>query len=98
MPTFDIHYAAYSPGRVLTYYLLEYCFTQGVEVFDFTIGAEAYKFEWTGDAAQLTSFVSSGVGDRAFRYLLALRDPAALTHRLLAAIRGPLSLGKSSWR
>jgi CelD/BcsL family acetyltransferase involved in cellulose biosynthesis len=69
MPSFDRRYEAYSPGRVLIYYLLEDCFSHGVEVFDFSIGGEAYKYHWTTDEAQVTSFVGNGPWGRAFRCL-----------------------------
>jgi CelD/BcsL family acetyltransferase involved in cellulose biosynthesis len=36
----------YSPGRLLFEDLLEWCFTQGIEVFDFGIGDEEYKNEY----------------------------------------------------
>ncbi|MFA6222712.1 MAG: GNAT family N-acetyltransferase [Desulfomonilaceae bacterium] len=47
MPTFEGgKWARYSPGRLLLEYLLEWCFNNGVERFDFTGGAEDYKLEW----------------------------------------------------
>ncbi|MCU1273286.1 MAG: protein involved in cellulose biosynthesis (CelD)-like protein [Bryobacterales bacterium] len=82
MPSFDSDLATYSPGRVLTYYLVEDCFTNGVEIFDLTIGAEAYKYHWTRDEVHLTSFVGNGARGRAFRYLVQSRKG-----RLLSPIR-----------
>ena len=39
-------YDAYSPGAVLLRRVLEWACDQSLEVFDFTIGDEAYKFDW----------------------------------------------------
>jgi CelD/BcsL family acetyltransferase involved in cellulose biosynthesis len=42
------------------YYLLELCFKQGVSSFDFCIGSDQYKYEWTNEAIPTTSFVNKG--------------------------------------
>jgi CelD/BcsL family acetyltransferase involved in cellulose biosynthesis len=91
MPTYDGQYAAYSPGRVLIYYLLEDCFANGVGVFDFSIGAEQYKYEWTGDEVHLKSFVRNGAFASVFGYLLRATDPLSLARRLPSAIRQQMS-------
>jgi hypothetical protein len=44
---YDAAFAAYSPGKVHVALLLEECMRDGVEVFDFLCGDEAYKFAWT---------------------------------------------------
>jgi CelD/BcsL family acetyltransferase involved in cellulose biosynthesis len=36
----------YSPGRLQLFELFEWCFENGVTVFDFTIGDEPYKKDW----------------------------------------------------
>lgn len=66
MPAYDHHYGTYSPGRVLAYYLIRDCFEQGVDVFDFSIGSEEYKYEWTRDEVAITSFVSDTLPGRLF--------------------------------
>ncbi len=66
MPSYDYRYASYSPGRVLAYYLIRDCFAQGVELFDFSIGSEEYKYEWTKDQVPITSFVSNTFAGRLF--------------------------------
>lgn len=66
MPAYNHRYGAYSPGRVLAYYLLRECFAQGVEIFDFSIGNEEYKYEWTRDDVAITSFVSDTLPGRLF--------------------------------
>jgi CelD/BcsL family acetyltransferase involved in cellulose biosynthesis len=91
MPTYDSRYAAYSPGRVLIYYLLEDCFANGVAIFDFSIGVEQYKYEWTRDEVHLKSFVRKGAFARMFGYLLRGTDRLSLARRLPPAIRQPLS-------
>jgi CelD/BcsL family acetyltransferase involved in cellulose biosynthesis len=90
MPTYDSQYAAYSPGRVLIYHALKDCFANGLKVFDFTIGAEQYKYEWTGDEVRLTSFVRSGAFASMFSYLLRVTDPVSLARRIPSAIRQPM--------
>ncbi len=47
MPAFNSEYMAYSPGKVHLAMLLERAIDQGVEVFDFLTGDEAYKKVWT---------------------------------------------------
>lgn len=84
MPSFAGKYGAYSPGRVLIYYLLEECFAQGVKVFDFTVGSEPYKYDWTRDEVTMTSFMGNAPTTRAVRYLLPFRDPRSLTARMRA--------------
>lgn len=86
MPSFDNEYAAYSPGRVLIYFLLKHCYEHGVEVFDFTAGNEKYKYDWTRDEALVTSFMGNDIATRTARFLLRLRDPRALISRVLAAL------------
>src|SRR6185369_14898373 len=38
--------ARHSPGNALMRRLFEWCIANGVEVFDFTIGDEPYKYDW----------------------------------------------------
>jgi len=96
MPTYDGQHAAYSPGRLLIYHALEECFSNGVDVFDFTIGAEQYKYEWTGDEVHLTSFVRNGAAANVFGYLLRATDPLALARRLPSAIRRQLPYARKT--
>jgi CelD/BcsL family acetyltransferase involved in cellulose biosynthesis len=90
MPTYEGRHATYSPGRLLIYYALAQCFANGVEVFDFTIGAEQYKYEWTGEEVRLTSFVRGGVVASMFSYLMRVTDPLSLARRLPSAMRQQL--------
>lgn len=60
MPSYDPEFSRYSPGRVLTYFLIRECYERGVKVFDFCGGNEEYKYEWTDLSAGETSFVDNG--------------------------------------
>lgn len=86
MPSFADEYETYSPGRVLVYHLLEHCFAKGVKVFDFTLGDESYKYDWTRDETATTSFMSDDLPTKAVRYLLPLRNPRKLAVRVRAAL------------
>lgn len=43
----DQQWSNYSPGKVHTAFLIEYCIDNGVRFFDFLYGDEQYKFSWT---------------------------------------------------
>ncbi|GFO66046.1 GNAT family N-acetyltransferase [Geomonas paludis] len=85
MPTYDHRYGKYSPGRVLTYYLIRHCFEQGVELFDFCIGPEEYKYEWTDRDVPITSFVSDDIAGRLF---LGIKKAKIKADELLKRIKG----------
>ncbi|MEJ2721498.1 MAG: GNAT family N-acetyltransferase, partial [bacterium] len=46
----------YSPGRLLLCHLFEWCFDNGIEVFDFTIGDEPYKQDWCDEETLLYEY------------------------------------------
>lgn len=46
IPTYDVAFASYSPGRLLLEMLLEESFKQGHTEFDFLIGGESYKWHY----------------------------------------------------
>ncbi|GBF57621.1 hypothetical protein PbB2_01289 [Candidatus Phycosocius bacilliformis] len=48
-PAYSPDYARYSPGVVLTFEIIRHLSAQGVEVFDFGSGGEAYKSPMTTD-------------------------------------------------
>ncbi|MBU5615235.1 GNAT family N-acetyltransferase [Geomonas azotofigens] len=85
MPTYDHRYGKFSPGRVLTYYLVRHCFEQEVELFDFCIGPEEYKYEWTDRDVPISSFVSDDV---AGRLLLGIKKAKIRLDELLNRIKG----------
>lgn len=43
MPSFDMAYSRYSPGKILLMYLTKFCFENEFSEFDFTGGNEVYK-------------------------------------------------------
>jgi CelD/BcsL family acetyltransferase involved in cellulose biosynthesis len=45
-PTFDVQFASRSPGEVLIKFLLEDAIKKKLEEFDFTIGAESFKYRF----------------------------------------------------
>ncbi|WP_224963349.1 GNAT family N-acetyltransferase [Geomonas subterranea] len=93
MPAYDPSYAKYSPGRVLTYFLLEHCYSRGVQVFDFALGAEPYKYEWTADQVEESSFIGGGILGKFL--VLALKGKKALSRRLSAVGKERIPRGAS---
>lgn len=60
MPSFaGGRWIRYSPGRLLLFHLFRWCFQNGIEVFDFTIGDEAYKRDWCDTELNLYQFFST---------------------------------------
>ena len=47
MPTFNQEWNRYSPGRLLLENLIEWSIGKGLKVFDFTVGGEQYKKEYS---------------------------------------------------
>ncbi len=48
MPTiFSDKYRKYSPGKVLIYYLIQWCIKNKIKIFDFGLGDEDYKKYWS---------------------------------------------------
>jgi CelD/BcsL family acetyltransferase involved in cellulose biosynthesis len=45
---FDLSYARYSVGNLLTLKIIEKCIEEGLQEFDFMKGDEPYKSKWTG--------------------------------------------------
>jgi CelD/BcsL family acetyltransferase involved in cellulose biosynthesis len=54
---YDENLQAYSPGKLLQVHLIERSFNRGDRIFDFMIGLEAYKFQWTDKVQPLTYLV-----------------------------------------
>jgi len=58
MPSYaDGPWMKYSPGRLQLFELFEWCFQNGVKVFDFTIGDEPYKKDWCNREMSLYHYV-----------------------------------------
>jgi CelD/BcsL family acetyltransferase involved in cellulose biosynthesis len=47
----------YSPGNSLLRRVFEWCFANTVRIFDFTIGDEAYKYDWCDQELRLFDFI-----------------------------------------
>ncbi len=56
MPSHHPEWEKYSPGRLLLENLLQWCFAEGLKIFDFTGGGEAYKLEWASVEVQLFKY------------------------------------------
>ena len=52
IPTFDLEYSNYSPGKVLLYFIIKYAFENNLKEIDFMIGEEDYKLRWNTDIRQ----------------------------------------------
>ena len=60
MPSYEADpWNIYSPGRILLEHLLEWCFRNGVEVFDFTYGDERYKRVWSTDVMDMHYYIAA---------------------------------------
>jgi CelD/BcsL family acetyltransferase involved in cellulose biosynthesis len=57
MPSFATGaWRRYSPGRLLLFHLFQWCFDNGIEIFDFTIGDESYKTDWCDEDMPLYEY------------------------------------------
>lgn len=59
MPTFNDKWSRYSPGRLLMEELIYWCHNKGFRVFDFTIGNEGYKYEWSNTEEKLYNLIEA---------------------------------------
>jgi CelD/BcsL family acetyltransferase involved in cellulose biosynthesis len=57
MPSFNIKFANYSPGKILIYNLLIWSIENDFKIFDFTIGSEDYKKEWSDNEMILHQYI-----------------------------------------
>ncbi len=48
-PTYDINFKKFSPGKILLYFLIDDCERKNLKYFDFTIGSEDYKKNWSNN-------------------------------------------------
>ena len=71
----------FSPGNILLQHLLEWCFDNDVDICDFTVGDEPYKFQWRDTELQLFDFLRSDtIGG--YRYVLPLRAGRRLKRQI----------------
>ena len=59
MPTYDTHWARFSPGRLLMEAVVRSCIEEGLAVFDLTAGDEPYKRQWADETMRLYALKQS---------------------------------------
>ncbi len=91
MPSIDREWNQFAPGRLLLEHLYQWCFGQGIAVFDFTIGDEPYKAVWSNQKLPLfrniRAFTLKG---RCYVLLERLKDfvrSRPTLHRLINLLR-----------
>lgn len=57
MPSYDSCYRSFSPGRLLMEHLIHWCCDDGIKYFDFCLGDEKYKNDWTDSRMVLSRYV-----------------------------------------
>ncbi|MEQ1529502.1 MAG: GNAT family N-acetyltransferase [Methylococcales bacterium] len=81
----------YSPGTLLLWQLFAWCMEQGIEVYDFTIGDEAYKDKWCSEQLQLYDFYQA-VTVKGYLYLW----PLTVLKKLKRSIKHQPTLWKTA--
>lgn len=71
----------FGPGNVLLYRLFEWCFEQGITVFDFTLGDEPYKYFWSGQEMYMQDHFR-GITPAGHLYIMALKASLRLKTRI----------------
>jgi CelD/BcsL family acetyltransferase involved in cellulose biosynthesis len=59
MSSYDYDFAKFSPGRLHIREMLQYAIGRNMRQFDFTIGDEPYKLDWSDAKLQLLSYCES---------------------------------------
>ena len=59
MPTFDINYNKYSPGKVHLFYCIDDAIQRKLHTYDQLRGAELYKNEWTNTIDSVWTYTQS---------------------------------------
>ncbi len=57
MPTFNKSYRNYSPGRILMEEVIRWCCNNNIRYFDFCLGDEPYKSDWTDTKMRLHRYL-----------------------------------------
>lgn len=57
---YDLTWSRFGPGRQVIAYALQQCVADGVEVFDFLRGDEAYKFDWGAETQRNVNLRAAG--------------------------------------
>ncbi len=72
MPSFDFKYRNFSPGRLLMEDVIHWCCDNKIKFFDFCLGEEGYKNDWTDSKMVLYRFTrpitfKGGIFDKIYR-------------------------------
>ena len=65
-PSYDYRFKRYSPGKILLEYLLKSLSENKISIFDFTIGDENYKKNWSDTSEDIKSFI---IGSNYFKFI-----------------------------
>jgi CelD/BcsL family acetyltransferase involved in cellulose biosynthesis len=99
MPSFETgEWSAYSPGHLLADNILEWCISKGLDVFDYGIGDEGYKREYSDVSSELyRADIPSTVRGRIVLSTRGIKQRFVKTRlgRLALAIRQRL---RNKWR
>lgn len=74
----DDDFAVFSPGKILTKHMIEQCFDKGPSLFDFSVGYERFKLEWSSDHTYVDRITFCGHAplSRAVFWARSLREGA----------------------
>jgi len=88
-PTFDQRYAKFVPGKIMIKYSMEYAVQKGLNEFDFLLGDEPYKFQWTTEkrSSYNVFIVNSTMSSKAIRSWLYTWKPFLKNSSLVKKIR-----------
>lgn len=88
-PSYDPDYAVYSPGKILVGMLIDTAIESGMHEFDFGIGDEAYKLEWSPKNKKLCTFYifSKSNSLAVFIIKICFRIRAGYTYFILPRLR-----------
>ena len=85
----DNELSSYGPGSLHLREMMAYAIGRGLQTFDFTIGDESYKLEWSDTDLHLYDFVAA---------VTWLGVPAALTFKLFRRIKRSIKQTPWLWR
>lgn len=85
-PSFNTQYKNHSPGVVLIHALIEEALRRGREEFDYTVGAEAFKFRFS-NAVRANAYVNLYRTRGRYNLALALHLLRAATKRVVRPLR-----------
>jgi CelD/BcsL family acetyltransferase involved in cellulose biosynthesis len=89
-------WARYGPGNILNECLLQWCFSNGIETFDFGIGDETYKSYWCDQDINLFDFnCALTLKGKAYLALLQSREALRRSGRVRQAVRQLRKWGRS---